>query len=65
MAALGTQFDHVEGVLLFIGNGVCTDLLELGFQTTIDSEVIGGELDHGFLARMQEGDVLRANSRFD
>ncbi|MNT33725.1 hypothetical protein D3C72_1696670 [compost metagenome] len=65
MAAIGAQLDHVEGVVVFIGNGVGADLFQLGFQAAIDGEVVGSELDHGFLAGMQESDVLRADTRFN
>ena len=65
IAFVGTQLDQVKAVALVIGDGVGTNLFQLARQAAINSEVVGGELDHGLLPRMQEGNVLRTNARFD
>ncbi|MNN14324.1 hypothetical protein D3C81_1273850 [compost metagenome] len=59
MAAIGAQLDQViRGLLVFIGDGVGTDLFQLGLEATVDGVVIGSELDGCLLARVQERDVL-------
>ncbi|MNV19820.1 hypothetical protein D3C71_1107010 [compost metagenome] len=66
MAAVGAQLDDVVGgFLVFVGNGVGTDLLQLGLHPAVDGVVIGGKFHRRFLARVQERDVLRADLRLD
>ena len=58
MALIGAHLDQVETVAFFISDGVGADQFELGFQPSIDGVVVGGELDHGLLAGMEEGHIL-------
>ncbi|MNI23254.1 hypothetical protein D3C73_768340 [compost metagenome] len=65
MVFVGTHLNQIEAVALIVGDGVSADQLQLGAQAAVNGVVVGTELDHGFLARMQECNVLRADLGFD
>src|SRR5690606_20428563 len=65
VAFLGAQLDQVEALAFFVGDGIGADQFEVGLEAAVDGEVVGGELDHGFLPRVEEGHVLRAYPGFD
>src|SRR3990167_7078195 len=65
VAFIRTNLNQVEALAFFIGDGVGADQFQIGFHAAIDGEVVGAELDHGFLPGMEEGHILEAHLGFD